>query len=164
MTVITKESLYRRSDRQVTFDHDILTNDGELLSAGTTERWHDFPSAQGECKLTNGQTARGSWVDYDWDYNETSALQAALSRLVCIPNSDEEPENHMTRLTEWDPEIPTVGEDPVSEEFSLLCHNLGLFSPVTATIALEVVQARRTQWEALPLTTNYRRSQQQRLP
>jgi hypothetical protein len=85
--------LYPGADRQATFNRNIVKGDGNVLPAGTTERWLDFPSAQAACPLTNGQTARGSWVDYDWPNRETSALQAALKRLDCIADSEEELEN-----------------------------------------------------------------------
>ena len=125
---MTKFDVDLETDRQMTFDQDIVKEivQGErvILPAGTTDRWYNFPSAQGTCQLTNGQTARGSWVDYDWPNNETSALQTALSRLYCIGHSEEELENHMVDLFEWNPEIPTVWEDPVSKQASLVCHHL----------------------------------------
>jgi hypothetical protein len=109
---------------------------------------------------THQRTDRGSWVDNNWPNNKRSALQPTLDRPNCIADSEEELENHMTDLVDWDPDIPVVGAAPVSKEFSLLCHHLGFKNPVTATTALEVGQATQAQWEDLPLTTNYHRSHQ----
>jgi hypothetical protein len=55
--------LYPGADRQATFNRNIVKGDGNVLPAGTTERWLDFPSAQAACPLTNGQTARGSQTE-----------------------------------------------------------------------------------------------------
>jgi len=150
-------------DAQVTLSSDVQQADGTVLPGGTVKQWHDFPSIQQNLTLTNGEEARGSWIDHDWDRtmsdNQDSAFKTALARVNCKAIDEAALEMRYSGLVEdWDPEAPIIGQTPAHHETYVPCEGLQSHQSVMAKIEVEVAQASTSDWHKLPLVTNYNRT------